>query len=122
DRLEPAIFEERQDLQQFPSTPHERPHQRKLSDENVPYIDLSLPTTCNSTIYQPTRGSHRTHTLLPRRLTDVVEDHVYLPAISDPFDFGWNILGMMVHDPVGSKLPSFFELLIVSRGGYDLRA
>src|SRR2546429_1445945 len=59
-----TIFEERQNLEQFPLTPHEISHQRKLSDEHVPYVALSLPTNCNSIIYQLSRRGHRPHALL----------------------------------------------------------
>src|SRR5438477_11084459 len=83
-------------------------------------VDLSLPTASDSTIYQPTRRSHRTHTLLPRRLTNMVEVHVHLPTIRDSLDLGRNILGMMFDHAVRPKSPSLFELLVISCGGYDL--
>src|SRR6266481_8879838 len=115
--LEPAIFEERQNLQQLPSSPHERSHQRKLSDEDVAYVNISLPTTRNSTIYQPTRRSHGAHALVPSSLTDVVEDNVHFSAVRHSFYLSWNILRMVVHYPVGPQFPSFFELLVIPCGG-----
>src|SRR3989442_111824 len=119
--LESAVFKERQDLEQLPPPTHERSHQRKLPDENVADIDLSLPTASDSTVYQPSRRSHRAHALLPSSLTDMVEYYIRLMAICNPFDLSWNVSAMMVDGPVSPESSSLLEFLVISSSSDDLR-
>src|SRR5215472_8929043 len=115
----PQLFaeDEFQHLVQLAHRAHERPQQAPLLAEKESQVDARIVAGGRAARHQSTRGRQRFQALLPGGDADVLDHHVDAALSGELFDFGGNVLLVVIDHVVRAQFVGLGELGGAAGGG-----